>query len=242
MAKHFTGPVQVFDDDQFTSGGDSTPVTDVGALAITNDGRKFRYCFVTPTATVAGQLFQGPAQVTNHQNLTPSAASIGDTSLTVTLGGTLAHRNQYAGGFAVVTVTPGVGYSYRIKSHPAAAASASLVLTLDDPIEIALTGTSRIDLMQNPFSGIIVSPTTMTGPAVGVATDIISAGNYGWIQSGGPVGVLADGAVTIGQSVASSGAVAGAVTNIIATARAIVGHSVTGIADTEYGSIYLTID
>ncbi|MCR4278111.1 MAG: hypothetical protein NUV85_03835 [Candidatus Berkelbacteria bacterium] len=243
MATKLSGPIQVHGGPLFTSGGDSAPIHDIGSLGVSNDGRKFRYVFCTPTALVAGKLQQGPAEVTNHQDLTSPVAAVGDTTIAVTLGNTLAQANQYAGGLAIITVTPGVGYSYRIKSHPAAAASASLTLTLDDPIEVALNATSRIDLVQNPFNGVIVYPTTATGGAVGVAVDVVDAGKYGWIQSGGAVGCLANGAVAIGDSVCASNAVAGSVESFTTGSKQnIVGYALTGVADTEYGAIYLTID
>lgn len=242
MSTALSGNLQVVGTPLFVSGGDSTAQHVVGARAVANDGRIFRYVFATPTALVAGNLQQGPAEKTNHQNLTAPVAAIGATSIAVTLGATLAQDNEYAGGLMVITVTPGVGYSYRIKSHPAAASAASLTLTLEDPIEVALTATSRIDLVHNPYNGVIVSPTTQTGPVVGVAIDVIDAGKYGWIQSQGPVGCLVDQTVTVGKALSASTGVAGAVRHVQSTAATIVGHAMTGGADTEYCAIYLTID
>jgi len=245
MATKLSGPVLVHGGPLFGGGGDSSPAHDVGALAISSDGRKFRYVFCTPTALVAGKLQQGPAEVTAHQNLVPAAAAVGATSVTVALGATVAQANQYAGGFLLVSgTTAGNGYSYRIKSHLAAAASASaFVIQLDDPLEVAITTLSKIDLVQNPHSGVIVYPSTGSGPAVGVAVDVIDAGNYGWIQSGGVVGCLANGALVVGDSICASNAVAGAVEAFTTGSKqAVVGYAATGVADTEYGAVYLTID
>lgn len=245
MATQLSGGVSVSGAPLFSAGGSTIPEQVIGARVEANDGRIFRYCFATPTALVAGQLQQGPAEVTNHQNLTSPVAAIGATSLDITLGATAAGLNQYAGGLAVISVTPGVGYSYKIKSSTLTASSGTITVQLEDPIEIALTGTSRIDLVQNPYNGVIVNPTTSTGPVVGVANDVISAGSYGWIQTGGMVGCLADLAVTVGRNVIGSLTVAGAVTQLgltSATTRQIVGYAVTGIADTEYGAIHLTLD
>ena len=245
MATQLSGQAQVTGAPLFASGGDTSPQHVVGQRVEANDGRVFRYVFATPTALVAGKLQQSPAEKTDHQNLTAPIAAIGATSLTVALGGTLAQLNEYAGGLAIISVTPGVGYSYRIKSHPAAAASADIILALEDPIEVALTATSRIDLVHNPYNGVIVHPTTATGCPVGVAVDVISAGSYGWIQSQGPVGCLAAGALTVGRNAQASNAIAGAVQTTdlyAATTRCIVGYAQTGVADTEYGAVYLTLD
>ena len=242
MATNLSGPVLVAGRPLFGAGGDTVPQHPVGARVEANDGRVYRYCFVTPTAMVAGQLYQGPAQKTTHQDLTATAAAIGDTTLSsLVLGATVIQLNEYAGGQAVISVTPGVGYSYRIKSHLGGAASATISFTLEDAVEVALTATSRIDLVHNPYNGVIVNPTTRTGPVVGVAVDVITAGNYGWIQSQGPIGVLADGTIAVGNNVSASTGVAGAVA-VATTATALLGWACTGIADTEYGSVYLTLD
>lgn len=223
----------------------STQQHNLGERAVTNDGRAFRYVKAGASDLVPGKLQQSPAEITNHENLTPSAASVGDTSITVTLGATLATANQYANGWAVVTVTPGQGYQYKIKSHPAAAQSASLTLQLVDPIQVALTTSSRIDLVQNPYSGVILNPATATSAPIGVAVYPITASQYGWVQVGGPASVLADGAVTVGNLVVASNGTAGAVENAVnasTEAQAVVGCALTGIATTEYGLVDLLLD
>ena len=217
----------------------STQGPRLGVPAVADDGRVFRYVKAGATALVVGNLQQASAEKTNHQNLTAPVAAIGATSVAVTLGATEAQANDYAEGFMVVTVTPGVGYQYRIKSHPAAAASASLTLTLEDPIEVALTATSRIDLVMNPFKDVIINPTTATSAPVGVAVYPITASQYGWIQTGGIATVLADGAITVGVNVSASNGTAGAIEAAV-TAQAAIGYAITGIATTEYGTIMLT--
>jgi hypothetical protein len=213
----------------------------LGARAKMPDGRTFRYCLAGGTALVPGKLQQAPAQITNHQNLTPAAAAIGATSVTVTLGATAATANQYAEGWVVVTVTPGQGYQYKIASHPAADASATLVLTLEDPIAVALTASSRVDLVLNPYSGVIVNPSTATSAPVGVAVYPVTAAQYGWIQTGGSSVILADGALAVGTNVAASNAVAGAV-EAATGVQAAIGEALTGVADTEYGAVRLLLD
>ena len=223
------------------SSNTATPMTTIGSKAVSSDGRAFRYVKAGATALVPGKLQQAPAEVTNHQNLVPSAAAIGDTSVTVTLGATAATANQYAGGWLVGTETPGEGQQYKIKSHPAADASATLVLTLEDPLVVALTSSSHLDLVPNPYNGVIVNPTTASSSVVGVAVFAITAAQYGWIQVSGPANTLADGALTVGTSLVASNAVAGAV-EAATGAQAVVGIAMTGIADTEYGMVDLSIE
>lgn len=221
--------------------GSSTQDIQLGAKFVDQNGNAYRYCLVGGTALVPGKLYQAPAEITNHQNLTPAAAAIGATSVTVTLGATAVTANQYSGGYLVITVTPGQGYRYLISSHPAASGGATCVLTLADPIQVALTTSSRCDMVLNPYSSVIVNPTTASSTIVGAAIYPAAASTYAWVQTGGIAVLLADGALAVGTNVAASNAVAGAV-EAATGVQALVGIAVTGVADTEYGAVKLTCD
>jgi hypothetical protein len=238
MARKLTGPTQSAA--QAFRVEDTTQQHTLGQRMTDGLGNEYVYVKAGGTALVPGKLQQAAAEVTNHQDLTPVAAAIGDTTVTVTLGATLATANQYAGGQLLITVTPGQGYSYQIKSHPAAASAGTLALTLEDPIEVALTTSSRCDLVPNPYNGVIVSPTTASSGVIGAAVDNITAASYGWLQTKGACALLADGAVTVGTSVVASNATAGAV-EAATGAQQVVGFALSGIATTEYGAIFLTL-
>lgn len=112
-----------------------------------------------------------------------------------------------------------------------------MTLTLDDPILVALTTSSKIDLL-NPCSGVIVNPTTATSAPIGLAVYPVAAAEYGWVQTFGPGVCLADGTVVVGTSLDASNGTAGAVeAHAEAGVQATVGHALTGIATTEYGLI-----
>lgn len=230
-------PIQVSPQDLYTSS--TVAQTDLGAFAYTADGRRLRYALVGGTALVAGKLYQNAAETTAWENLTAVAASVGDTQIASSSTITVT-ANQLAGGQAIITVTPGVGQMYQISGHSAYTAAAP-TLNISDPIRVALTTTSRIDLIPSPFSNIVVHPTTATGMPVGVALFAAASATYCWIQSGGIASVLADGAITVGVNVSTSNAVAGAIEAAV-TAQAACGYAMTGIADTEYGAVKLTID
>lgn len=212
----------------------------LGERAVTPDGRAFRYCKAGATALVPGKLQQAAAEATNHQNLVPVAAAIGATSVTVALGATAATANQYAEGWIMVGLTPGQGYMYKISSHPAADASANLVLTLEDPIRVALTTSSRVDLVANPYSAVIVNPTTASSAPIGAAVTAVTAAQYGWIQVAGASCLLADGTVTVGTAVVASNATAGAV-EALTGVQAVIGNALSGITTAEYGPVLLSI-
>lgn len=231
---------QAVDADLFSENS-ATPNHQLGSKVTADDGREFRYCRVGATALVPGKLYQASAEDTGTQNLAVAAAAIGATSVTTTSTVTVT-ANEYADGFLLVTVTPGQGYMYKIKSHPAAS-GAAVTLTLWDPIQVALTTSSRIDLVRNPYAGVVVNPTTATSAPVGAAVYPVTALYYGWLQVGGVCSLLADGANAVGSNLVASNGVAGAVEDAASPgAQPLVGTAVTGAADTEYGAVFLNLE
>lgn len=215
----------------------------LGTVGYTPDGRKFRYARAGATALVAGNVLQTPAQSTDL-SLTPSAASIGATSVTVTTGAAVA-ANLFSEGYLVVTNTPGNGLMYRIKSHPATSSATTCVITLAEPLIVALTASSRVDLVKNPYNGVIQNPATPTGCPVGVAVKAITAEYYGWIQDGGVCSVLAGGTLTVGNQVTTKLGTAASVLNAAAAsteAFPIVGYAITSGTNGENASVYLNIN
>ena len=186
----------------------------LGTYAETADGRGFRYAKVGASNLVAGNLLQASAQDTAHQNLTPVAAAIGATQVSIALGASAAAANLYAEGFAIVDTTPDLGSVYQIASHPAILSSGTGVFTLKDPggLRVAWTTSSRITLQRNKYAGVIQTPvTTLTGVVAGVAPAAHTAAYYGWIQTRGIAGVLVKGTPGVGLCVVAPATAAGAV-------------------------------
>lgn len=223
----------------------STPEHQLGTIGCTEDGRKFRYCKVgSGAALVAGDVIQSPAEDTNEESLTPTAAAIGATQVTVTTGATVT-ANLFANGYMVVTNTPGNGTYYKIKSHPATSGAASCVLTLYQPLMVALTSSSRVDLIKDPYNGVIQNPSTASGCIVGVAVKALTASYYGWIQSGGVCSVLAGGTVGVGKVVvANQGTAASAIVGADTATEAfpILGRAVASGTNGENCAVYLQLD
>ena len=223
----------------------SSQLHTLGTYMETADGRGFRYGKVGAVATVAGKVYQGPAlDATNMQpsgGLTPAAAAIGDTSITISTSTTLA-VNLLAGGYMSVVVTPGQGYTYRIKGNTATAGAAGLVVTLEDPLKVALTTSSRVIFTRHPYDGVVIEPGTPTARIAGVPTAIITAAYFGWLQTKGPCAVLFTGTGVAGKVVGSlSGGTSGSMAPAIAATNIGGEHMATGITG-EYSLIYLRID
>jgi len=223
---------------------EANPSQELGEKIYTADGRAFRYAKAGDTTLVAGSLLQSPVEDTGVQSLLVAAAAIGATSVTTTDTVTVT-ANQFAGGFVVVTGEggTGTGWQYRIKSHPAASA-ATVTLTLEDPIQVALTATTQIDIVKSIYDGVIINPTTATGAIVGVAMNEITANQYGWIQVDGVATLSQEGTTGVGDNVVASNATAGAVEKgaDATDLQAQVGTAVTGCATGEYGQVRLNLE
>jgi hypothetical protein len=222
----------------------ATQVHALGERMSTSDGRVFRYAKAGASDLVAGNMIQAPAQIANHLALTPVAAAIGATSISVALGATAATAGQYAGGWAIISTTPGNGYAYPISGHAAIASSGTGVFQLEEPLKVALTTSSRVDLQMNPYNGVIQTPiTTLTGAVVGNAPYIITAAEYGWIQTRGPAACLVKGTPGVGLAVVCPGTVAGCVVvDGAASETPVVGTMMTTGVDAKNNAVFLLLE
>ena len=175
-----------------------------------DDGRVFRYCEVGGSNIAAGAIVQAPAGVANHDmDLAIATAASGVTSLTVTLGGTAATANQYKDGYLYINDGTGQGSVYKIKSNAAGDSGGTCVITLDEEdgtVTAVTNGDTIVGLSVNPYSNVIISPTTVSNIAVGVAPRALTTEYYGWLQTWGPAAVLCNAAGVIGEPVRVGGA------------------------------------
>jgi hypothetical protein len=236
------GPLALYAGGSFQSSTDASLASLVGTRWDLSDGREVILVSTSSgTTTVAGKLYQDAALVPNHQALTTTAftaySSNGNVpaQVTVTLGATAVTANQYQGGYAYVQSGVGIGQMLRIASHPAAAGSANLVITLEDNPGVALTTASVISLVPAHGSNIIIAPTTRTNVLTGVALYAIPASSYGFLVSKGISTVLCDStAPGVGVAITASTATAGAVGQLA------VGSSGTLVTGNVLG--YMAID
>jgi hypothetical protein len=211
----------------------TTALHGIGEWARSQDGRVFRYVKAGAAALVVGNALQTRVQDTDHDDVTVRITDAGSYELLITTGsgsGAL-DANEYAGGFAVIDTTPGLGYIYQIDHHDAIAASTNgtLFLVKSDPIQVALTASSKVTLVASPYNTVIQHPvTTASGVCIGGAITAIGASEYGWIQVAGPGAALIAGTPAVGQPVTSTGAVAGALSVHSAELNAPAEMMVTG--------------
>ncbi len=206
--------------------------------------RVFRYAKCGGSNLAAGKMTQAPAPVANHKNIAwASGGAAGSKTVTLTLGATAATANQYADGYLHVNDATGEGQCYRIKSHPAANASATLELTLYDEIVTALASGSECTLTANKYNGLIVAPNGgLTSIVIGVPLITVTANYYMWVQTKGPAPVLTQGTVVIGQKVGLGGTADGACGPIGDDVTDIWGRVLQVNASTEYSLIDLILE
>lgn len=234
-----TGPFDIFKTDT-----DSSDVTYVGQKFDTSDGREVVLVKSGAVALDQGKLMQAPAIVADYQNLAVAANVTGGSTvftMTVTLGATGVTANQLQGGYVVINAGAGAGQTLKISSHPAASPSASLTLTLEDPILVTLASvSSKACLLPNPYLGVVVNPTTATNAPVGVTIYPIAIATYGYIQTHGLVSCLNDGGTTVGLGLAPSGSVAGALATVGATTNQVASALQAGVT-AEYRTVFLRL-
>jgi hypothetical protein len=244
MAKFISESLTIGQDDFISS---ATPAHRVGTRAVSDDGRVFRYVKAGAADLVAGNVIQSSAIVANHLANTPPAVAVGAKSFTYTPGATAGAANLYANGFLQVDTTPGNGYTYSVEGHAAITSATAFTLFLKDPIQVALTTSSRVGLIANQYSGVIQLPvTTATGTIVGVAGYIITAAQFGWIQTWGLASVLTTGTPALGAMVMGPGTAAGAAQVVVAAGTLIVaqiiGHMAQVGVDGKNNFVHLRIN
>lgn len=222
---------------------DASPRHDLGTKMESPDGRVWRYVGVGGSALVVGDLVQAEPEDSGEQNLAIAAASAGATQI-VTTSTITVDANEYAGGFIVVSTTPGLGQVFRVKSHLAYSAAAA-TFELEDPVQVALTTASRIDLVPNLYDNVIQNPASATSAPLGVAVKAISANRFGWIQTRGVAGLLNQGNWLAGQLLVASNGTAGAAeiaVNNSTEAQAPVGVALTAGTGGEVNLVLLHLE
>jgi len=196
------------------------------------NGKEFRYAFFGELGVV-GDIMQSSVIDTQFDDMATTAQAAGLSKVTVTNGTTAVTAGQFKGGTLSVSVTPGLGEEYTIIDHGTATNGATLTLYLDRGIATAWTTSTKLTMRRSPYSGILKCPTTLTGTVVGVCIYPVASGEYGWIQTKGVVGILADNSTgAVGSDVSVPGATAGTVgVNVAGTGKCnTVGHAMRALA------------
>ena len=182
----------------------------LGAEMAFPDGRKFRYVANGGTAIGEGLVVASEAPAGNHDEdlVITTSPSVGDTAISITLGGTAAAKDLYAEGylfFNLASTTP--HEMYKIKGHALIASSGTGEITIDEPdgFQTAITaGTDTAGLIKSPYKDNVVAPAAVAGRFVGVTAADLAADYYGWVQVAGMATAKIDGTPAVGTLVGAS--------------------------------------
>ena len=142
-----------------------------------------------------------------------TAASVGDTEITITSTAAFASaaENAYAKGYIYITFSTGLGQTLRIKSSTAATSANAITFTLYDPLTVALAATTDCIVQKNPYSKPLIclgDGPTNTGYILGVPSVNSTSGTtptstvdiYAWLQTWGPCAVYSEAVGAHGEA------------------------------------------
>ena len=215
----------------------------LGKQLVTPDGRKFRFVGVGGSTLVVGNVLTAGVATASQQDLTPAAAAVGDRLITLATGASTA-INVFAEGFANSSVAPGAHECYQIASHALMTSGAGDIVNLvaGNGVRVAITTSTRIDLIDNIHSRVIQSPaTTVASAPVGVAVAATTTLRGAWVQTRGVAGVLNSGTSIAGNVIGTGLGTGGAAGPIAAIAtQPIIGHCI--FFDATSNTVFLTLD
>jgi hypothetical protein len=228
------------------------------------DGNKYRYCHFG-ALTAVGQVVSKLSGETNLTKIVNVGATVGNNTdrasdainpnwqgarymqLVIT-----ASASQFEGGYITVANGSGSGYTYRIKGHTTTSdgtpVTGNIYMDLYEPIQSPLDSNSDIIIAGSSYADLFPANTGTSGAGaiVGVSVQNQSAANYGWICTGGTIGVLQDAGIgTYGQAVSLSSNTVGA----IRASGLLTGANLTSIgyimeqgSSADYSLVNLTIE
>lgn len=264
----YASPYSIYDATTFDSKAETGhPVGTRGVL----DDRSFRWVrFMDSTAIGPNKLAAAAAPVAAHVSESNSAFTAGTTRVDFTPGATIVYEDQYRDGYIKVEGgTLGIGQMYKLRSHGYKDLSVATTFDLYDPVQTTTTGSEVMSLIANPWSSIVIAPTTAVSMVVGVTMTnfavaetattetngyLQTAGTvaapttrtkprYGWVQTWGIASVLLDTSALVAGSSVIYGATAGAVGVAVETdIKQRIGIAMEAMTtDNIYSTVFLQI-
>lgn len=238
----FSGPIQISSSELNTTS--SYKVNRLGTEGCTPDGRKYRYIQNGAVSLAPGKTVNAIAKVANHTTQTVNtAAAVGSYTVSVTVGATAMTQDQYLDGYLVAKDAAGLGTAYAIAGNTSiSSAGGSVTVQLREPLVTAMTTSSIISFVNNPWAGVVVAPAAAAEVVVGVPQLTIPASVYGWVQTVGIASVLSDGIISKGAGAIQSASVIGAM--VIEGTSAITQNlawAPEATVDTKYDPLYLML-
>ena len=197
-----------------------TPTADqkhmLGMIFETNQGDEYRYCKNGATALIKAGIVQ--AEAYDAQQVGPAQAgyahSAGDVTFNIlcTTGSGIADGDLVNGHLLVNDGATALGDLYTLKDNKWITGDTVMEVTIADAggLRNATVVGDDISFFKNQFRDVIIKPTTLTAPILGVTVCIIPANYYGWIKTKGVTSVLTDGdgdAIVVGEPIGHTDAI-----------------------------------
>lgn len=165
----------------------------------------FQYARAGASALSAGMLGVAPAINAAHMNeaiLETIAVGTDVLKLTVTAGAAIT-EDYLKGGQFQVNAGAGIGTRYVIEGNSEISATGTeIIVTLRQPLKVALTTASYFTLVHNPCQAVVQS--TTPAALVGVPLVAVTAAYYYWAQCKGLASVYTHTTTTVGYMVQQS--------------------------------------
>lgn len=197
----------------------------LGSIGYSIVGNMYRYALVGAAPFVPGNIYQQAAIDTAFVDLavqtaaplrTSGVAPAFNSSVALTLGASPTTLYQFVGGRAVVSTGTGIGTQYTIANHTVTAAAGIATFTFEEQIYVALTTSSKMTLIRNPYYNNVISPIAPTGFTTGIAITAAPAGTYTWLGTHGVFGALSDATLgAVGNGISPSTTTAGSITKAV---------------------------
>jgi hypothetical protein len=222
MAK-LRAPIDGIGQDDFVSS--ATQAHDLGTRVETDDGRVYRYALAGAVDLVAGNVLQGPAIVTRIWRTPRRRSRSGATSFTYTPGAATGTANQYAGGWLQVDTTPATATPMKSRGTPR--------LRLDrvhaEP-QGRDSGRAHHVVARGPDRESLSRRHSVPGDdrdrhRGGRGGYVITAAQYGWIQTWGMCSTLIAGTPALGAGVMTPSTAAGSAV-VLTTTNLVVAQTV----------------
>lgn len=203
----------------------------------------YRYAKAGASNLAVGKLTVNADADANVVNKTVARTySAGQTALVLDAAGTVV-ADAYVDGTLTLSDATGEGVNFRVTGNTGVTGAGEFTVYLAQPTTVAVTvDVSEYTLTKNAWDSVVISATDQADMAVGVPNVAITAASFGWLQTGGTCAVLADEAVTRGLALTIGTGTAGAVEALDAAGEAQIGVARDTLVDTEYTSVFLTID
>lgn len=175
---------------------------EVGQRVVDDLGREFIFV-ATAVNVAAGQVVAAPAAAAELVDGF-TAAPAGSTQITITKSDVTL--NKYKDGILVISAGAAGQLPLAIAKNTASGTANAVVITLVNPLPVALVATDDCILIPNRYNGVILGAATYDGVGVAImASTAATSGllNYMWVQTKG-IGCVKTGtasAITLGVKI-----------------------------------------